>query len=57
MTQKKRPHFVILGQNFAAQVAKDNINDSPKFSVGGELGGLGNDFVTCSLRGRASVPF
>lgn len=56
MTQKKRPHFVIRGQNFATQVA-DNINDSPKFSVGGELGGLGNDFVTWSLRGRVSVPF
>jgi hypothetical protein len=49
LTQKKRPHFVIRGQNFGAQVARDNINDSPKFSVGGELG---NDFVTWSLRGR-----
>jgi hypothetical protein len=34
-----------------------NINNGPKLSVGGELGGLGNDFVTWSLRGRASVPF
>jgi hypothetical protein len=28
-----------------------------RVSVGGELGGLGNDFVTWSVRGRASVPF
>ena len=34
-----------------------NINNGPKLSVGGELGGLGNDFIASSLRGRASVPF
>jgi hypothetical protein len=34
-----------------------HINNGPKLSVGGELGALGNDFVTWSLRGRASVPF
>lgn len=34
-----------------------NINGGPKLSVGGELGGLGNDFLTWSVRGRASLPF
>ena len=29
----------------------------PRFSVGGELGGLGNDFKVWSVRGRATVPF
>jgi hypothetical protein len=28
-----------------------------KVSVGGELGGLGNNFTTWSARGRASIPF
>jgi hypothetical protein len=34
-----------------------NINGGPKLSVGGELGGIGNDFLTWSVRGRASLPF
>jgi hypothetical protein len=34
-----------------------NIKGVANLSVGGELGGLGNDFVTWSLRGRVSVPF
>ena len=33
------------------------VNDGAKVTIGGELGGLGNDFVVWSLRGRASVPF
>jgi outer membrane autotransporter protein len=31
--------------------------DGAKVTIGGELGGLGNDFVMWSVRGRASVPF
>jgi hypothetical protein len=27
-----------------------------KLSLGGELGGIGNDFLTWSVRGRASLP-
>jgi hypothetical protein len=34
-----------------------NINNSPELSVGGELGGIGNDFLTWSARGRVSLPF
>ena len=34
-----------------------NVAGGAKISVGGELGGLGNDFLTWSARGRASVPF
>jgi hypothetical protein len=31
--------------------------NGPRFTFGGELGGLGNDFKVWSLRGRAAVPF
>ena len=34
-----------------------NIHGGSKLSVGGELGGIGNDFLTWSVRGRASFPF
>jgi hypothetical protein len=33
------------------------INGGPKLSFGGELGGVGNDFLTWSARGRVSWPF
>ena len=47
-------------QGFAGRVTAGlayNINGGPKLSVGGELGGLGNDFLTWSARGRLSWPF
>lgn len=28
-----------------------------KLSVGGEVGGLGNNFIVWTVRGRAAVPF
>jgi hypothetical protein len=34
-----------------------NINGGPKLSVGGELGGIDNEFLTWSARGRVSWPF
>jgi outer membrane autotransporter protein len=34
-----------------------SVIDGAKVTIGGELGGLGNDFVMWSVRGRASVPF
>jgi hypothetical protein len=33
------------------------ITGGPKLSLGGELGGLGNDFKVWTVRGRAAVPF
>jgi hypothetical protein len=47
-------------QGFAGRVTAGlayNINNGPKLSVGGELGGIGNDFLTWSARGRVSWPF
>jgi hypothetical protein len=47
-------------QGFAGRVTGGvayNINGGPKLSLDGELGGLGNDFLTWSVRGRASLPF
>src|SRR5262249_48803887 len=34
-----------------------NVAGGARLSVGGELGGLGNEFLTWSVRGRGSVPF
>ena len=34
-----------------------NTTGGAKLTIGGELGGLGNDFTTWSVRGRASLPF
>jgi hypothetical protein len=33
------------------------VNGGAKVTIGGELGGLGNDFVVWSVRRRAAVPF
>jgi hypothetical protein len=34
-----------------------NVAGGARVDIGGELGGLGNDFLVWSVRGRASVPF
>ena len=34
-----------------------NVPGGAKLTFGGELGGLGNDFTTWSVRARASLPF
>ena len=47
-------------QGFAGRVTGGvayNITGGPKLSVDGELGWLGNDFLTWSVRGRATLPF
>lgn len=33
------------------------VRDGPRLSLGGELGGLGNDFKVWTVKGRAAVPF
>ena len=33
------------------------ISGGPRLSVGGEIGGLGNDFLNWSVRARGAVPF
>jgi outer membrane autotransporter protein len=33
------------------------MQNGPRFLLGGELGGIGNDFKVWSVRGRAAVPF
>ena len=34
-----------------------NVTGGARFTLGGELGGIGNDFTTWTVRGRASLPF
>jgi hypothetical protein len=47
-------------QGWAARVATGltyNTAGGAKVTVGGEVGGLGNEFTTYTVRGRATIPF
>jgi hypothetical protein len=47
-------------QGFSARVVSGlavAITGGPRLSFGGELGGIGNDFMVWTVRGRAAVPF